>query len=128
MKSDDRISEIAIQTRRGFLLTLAGAGLVVATSQTADARRGRGRGGRDDHEEDRDYEQAREAVDTGAALPLSEILVEVRKVIDGDVLDVELTRNGEAISYRIRMLTPKGAYYQVLVDAKTKSILKIEQQ
>lgn len=128
MKSDDRISCFAIQTRRGFLLTLAGAGLVLLTTRSADARRGRGRGGRDRRDEDQDYDQAREAVDTGAALPLSEILVEVRKVIEGDVLDVELMREGAAISYRIRVLTPKGDYYQVLVDAKTKSILKIEQQ
>lgn len=133
MKTGPQRSLLKPATRRAVLASIAGTAIVLAAGEPARARRGRGRGGRDHEDDDdgyheRDYEQAREAVGTGAALPLSEIIIEVRKVIDGDVLDVELLREGSAITYRIRMLTAKGTYHQVFVDAKTKSILKIEQQ
>jgi uncharacterized membrane protein YkoI len=104
----------------GGLVLLSSAGCLPAL-----ARRGRGRGGDDHH---RDYDQARSAVTSGDALPLSEILIEVKKVIDGDVLDVELQRTDQGIIYSIRLLSRNGTYHRVTVDAKTKIILKIEMQ
>ncbi len=49
-------------------------------------------------------------------------------MIDGEILDVELLRNGAEITYRIRLLSQTGSYHQIFVDAKTKTILKIEKQ
>ena len=121
-------------TRRR-LLCLSGIILLgTASSGTALARRGRGRGRDhdDEHHEEgehhEDYERARQAVGSGEALPLSEIIVEVKKVIDGDVLDVLLQKSEAGLIYQIRLLSHTGTYHQVSVDAKTKIILKIEKQ
>lgn len=118
-------------SRRRLLSALALAGVATLFSGEATARRGRGGredGDDDDHPHHHDYDQARQAVETGEALPLSDIMAEVRKVIDGDILDVELLREGPEITYRIRMLSQRGTYHQIFVNAKTKTILKIEQQ
>lgn len=120
-------------TRRG-LLRLAGAGLSLAVLTTlSEAKRGRGRGGRDHHDDHGsgyhdDYDRARSAVGTGEALPLSEIVAEIKKVIDSDVIDVELVKTETGLVYNIRMLSRTGVYHRVTADAKTKTILKIEQQ
>lgn len=122
-----------VLSRRRILGALALSFLVPYASAPVNARRGRGRGGGHDddhgggHEHD-DYEQARTAVGTGEALPLSDIVVEVKKVIDGDVLDVELQKTPEGLRYTLRLLSRTGTYHRVIVDAKTKIIIKIEQQ
>ncbi len=117
-------------TRRAALMRAGLALLVLGRPITAQARRGRGRhgGDHDDHGGHEDYERARTAVGAGEALPLSEIVVEVKKVIDGDVLDVELLKTDTDLNYQIRMLARSGVYFRVLVNARTKVILKIEQQ
>ncbi|MEQ1715827.1 MAG: PepSY domain-containing protein [Hyphomicrobium sp.] len=100
--------------------------LLGGVPSTASARRGRGHDDEGEHHED--YDRARAAVGSGEAIPLSEIVVEVKKVIDGDVLDVELQKTESGLVYQIRMLSRTGTYHRVRVDAKTKIILRIEQQ
>lgn len=115
-------------SRRQMIGATIWALVVAQSSNLAEARRGRGRGHDDEPHHNDDYEQARTAVGTGEALPLSEILVEVKKVIDGDVLDVELVKTDEGLRYSIRLLARSGTYHRVTVDAKTKIIVKVEQQ
>lgn len=128
---DDRRS---VMSRRRLLGVLVLPSIALWIAGPALARRGRGRGGRDDDGEHGggdhhdDYEQARTAVGTGEALPLSEIVIEVKKVIDGDVLDVELQKTPEGLRYTLRLLSRAGTYHRVTVDAKSKIIVKIEQQ
>ena len=66
-----------------------------------------------------DQQRALEAVSSGQAAPIAQVLAFVRKVLPGDVLDVTLdqTPKGDLI-YKISLLTKAGEYCDVLVDAK----------
>lgn len=123
-------------SRRAVLGAVAGTFCVwlVMGNVPALARRGRGRGGRDDdqhddggHERD-DYERARRSLESGEALPLSTIIEEVKKVVDGEILDVELQRSDAGLIYQIKMLSRAGKYVLVWVHAKTKVIQRIQVQ
>lgn len=114
-------------SRRFFTVAVLTAVLGLVFPTAAKARRGRGRGGRDD-DDYRDYEGARRSLERGETVPLSAILEEVRKVVDGDVLDVELLRVEGGPEYKIKMLSRTGKYFLVWVDARTKVIRKLQEQ
>ncbi len=121
--------------RRALIAALlgAGAGLVLpAAWTTAQARRGRGRGGHDDDDDDHhkrhDYESARRSVESGEALPLSTIIEEVKKVVDGEILDVELQKTDAGLIYQIKLLSRADKVMLIWVDAKTKVIQKMQVQ
>lgn len=115
-----------LHDRRKVLLGLAAALAGVGHGRPASARRGRGRGGRDYDEHD--YDSARRAVEQGETATLSAIMEEVRKIVDGELLDAELTKSELGPEYRIRMLSRSGKYIVIRVDARTKVIRKLEEQ
>lgn len=118
--------------RRALIAALlgAGAGLVLpAAWTTAQARRGRGHDDDDDdHHRRRDYESARRSVESGEALPLSAIIEEVKKVVDGEILDVELQKTDAGLIYQIKLLSRADKVMLIWVDAKTKVIQKMQVQ
>jgi len=75
---------------------------------------------------DRDYDQARRAVQSGEALALAEILTRVRSDLGGEVVGVEFERKRERWVYEFKVIDPAGRLWEVYVDAATAQILKRE--
>ncbi len=105
---------------RRALLISAIAALALPTDALARQGRGRGRGG--------DHDEAREAVERGEALPLSEILAIVRRVEPGEVIEVELEQDHGRLAYEIEVLTPRGRVRKVTLDARTGAVLETEDE
>jgi uncharacterized membrane protein YkoI len=78
--------------------------------------------GKKPHEQD----AIREALQRGEALPLARILAIAQQAVPGDVIEVELERERNALIYEIKVLTSNGRVREVEIDARTGSILKIE--
>jgi len=75
---------------------------------------------------ERDYDQARRAVERGEALALVDILSRVRSDLGGEVVGVEFERKRERWVYEFKVIDPAGRLWEVYVDAATATILKRE--
>ena len=75
---------------------------------------------------ERDYDQARRAVERGEALALVDILSRVRSDLGGEVVGVEFERKRERWVYEFKVIDPAGRLWEVYVDAATAAILKRE--
>jgi uncharacterized membrane protein YkoI len=75
---------------------------------------------------ERDYDQARRAVERGEALALAEILTRMRTDLGGEVVGVEFERKRERWVYEFKVIDPGGRLWEVYVDAATAAILKRE--
>jgi uncharacterized membrane protein YkoI len=64
-------------------------------------------------------ENVRELVERGDILPLQEVLNRLQPAVDGDIIEVDLDRDGERYLYRIKALGPNGRYREYRADAKT---------
>ncbi len=71
----------------------------------------------------RDHERARRAVDTGNALPLAEVLRQVRRRYPGKLLDADLIRRGNSLIYGIKIRGTDNRIRYLNVDARTGRIL-----
>jgi uncharacterized membrane protein YkoI len=71
-----------------------------------------------------DYEQAREAVGRGQAIPLAQILDLVADKIDGEIVGIELEREGTALIYELKVIKQGGRLTVVYVDAASGKILE----
>lgn len=80
----------------------------------------------DELEEPPDYEQAREAVGRGQAIPLAEILEMVAPRLDGEIVGIELEREGSTLIYELKFIEPGGRLVVVYVEAATGRILEGE--
>jgi uncharacterized membrane protein YkoI len=80
----------------------------------------------DDDEKQREHDAIREALQRGEALPLVRILAIAQQAVPGDVIEVELERKHDALIYEIKVLTQTGRVREVKVDARTGTVLKIE--
>jgi len=100
-------------------LVLAAVAACLAPAD-ADARRGRGRGG--------DHDEAREAFEGGAALPLSRIMSLALTAVPGEVLEVELEREHGRLVYEIEILARSGRVRKVILDARTGAVLGVEDE
>jgi uncharacterized membrane protein YkoI len=98
----------------GFLL-LGALGLSVSLG-LADERKRRP----DDHA------AVREALQRGEVLPLMKILAIASKAVPGDVIEVELEDESEALLYEIKILTSTGRVREVKIDARTGAVVSIE--
>ena len=110
-------------SRRSLLAILAGAALCAMPMPALARRRRRGRDGDDD-----DGERALEAVQSGKAAPLSDILELVEEEVPGRVLEVEIDDEHGQLVYEIKVLSADGRYFEVYVDAAAKKILKVEEK
>jgi uncharacterized membrane protein YkoI len=112
--------------RRQLALFLLG--LLTCWSTMAD-RNGHGGEGHGRH----DHERAREALDRGEVRPIAEILAVVAREVPGEVVDVEFERGSRAGDgadswiYELKILTEDGRVLEVLVDAATGRLLKVEE-
>ena len=105
-------------SRRAFLgVCLCAAGLPL--TQAAQAAH-------DDEEGYHDHDRARRAVERGEAKPLSDILLQVRPALGGEVAGVAFHRNAGRWVYEFRVIAAGGQMTEVYVDAGTAEILKRE--
>lgn len=72
----------------------------------------------------RDHERARAALQAGEVLSLQAVLERVQRKHPGDVLEVELEREGTRWVYELKLLQRDGTLLRLDVDAKTADILK----
>lgn len=79
---------------------------------------GRANGGRD-----HDHDRARQALEAGEVLPLRAIIERVERSYPGQVLEVELERDGGRWIYEIKTLRSGGMLVKLKVDARDGSIL-----
>ncbi|WBY00356.1 PepSY domain-containing protein [Ramlibacter tataouinensis] len=72
----------------------------------------------------RDHEQARAALQAGDVLPLDRVLQQVAQTHPGQVMAVELERDGERWVYELKLLQPGGALVKLDVDGRTGEVLR----
>lgn len=73
-----------------------------------------------------DHSAVREALKRGEVLPLVKILAIANKEVPGEVIEVELEDEREALVYDIKILTSTGRVREVKIDARTGAVLTIE--
>jgi len=86
-------------------------------------------GGRDDDDnsgKDDDSKKARDAVKSGRAASLKEILSIVTKQYKGEVVRVRLTGSGNNMIYRIRMIDSQNRLLEIRVNAVSRRILAVK--
>lgn len=71
------------------------------------------------HAHEADHERARAAVAAGDVLPLQQLLRELSPPLSGEVLEVELERDGGRWIYELKVLQPGGRLRKLKVDART---------
>jgi uncharacterized membrane protein YkoI len=85
----------------------------------------------DERERDEDHHQreaVRQAVERGEVKSLLEVLHAVKPELPGEVIGVEIEREGAAWVYEFRVADEKGRLLEVYVDAATAKILKTEEK
>lgn len=71
-----------------------------------------------------DHERARAALQAGEILPLQKVLERVQRSHPGDVLEVELEREGGRWVYELKLLQRGGSLLRLDVDARTAEVLR----
>jgi uncharacterized membrane protein YkoI len=56
--------------------------------------------------------------------PLEQIIVEARKHVEGDLIEVELEREGDRYIYELEFIQPSGQIIELQLDAKTMAIVE----
>lgn len=69
-------------------------------------------------------EDARKAVKAGLVRPLEEILTEVRKSIDGDIVEIEFDMDDGRYIYEIEYVRRDGQLMEMKIDAKTLGVIE----
>ena len=104
---------------RGMKNFLAGA-LCVAVlgvaSVMADADDGKAR----------EHDAIRGALQRGEVQPLAKILAIAQEKVPGDVIEVELETERGTLIYEIKVLTQSGRVREIKIDARTGTVLTIE--
>lgn len=74
-----------------------------------------------------DHERARELLERGEILSLTEIIRQTNTEIPGKILEVELEEKGGLIVYEVEFLEEHGVVKEMLIDAKTGRIISVEE-
>lgn len=74
-----------------------------------------------------DHEQARRAVAAGEVMPLRAVLDKLERELPGQVMEVELEREGEQWQYEIKLLRPNGSLVRLRVDARDARVLGVRE-
>jgi uncharacterized membrane protein YkoI len=69
-------------------------------------------------------DRARRAVESGEILPLREILQRVERDTPGQVMEVELEREGGRWVYEVKLLAAGGAIVELNIDARDGTVLR----
>ncbi|WP_448207136.1 PepSY domain-containing protein [Azospirillum sp. sgz302134] len=75
--------------------------------------------------DEQDHDRAREALRSGRALPLEDILAKANAAYPGDVLDVDFEDEDGQIVYEIKTLTAEGRILKLKYDAATGELLEV---
>jgi len=73
---------------------------------------------------DGDHDRARQAVQSGEALPLRTILDKVAAEFPGEMIEAELEDEDGRLAYEIKLITPDGNVLKVYYDARDGRVLK----
>jgi hypothetical protein len=84
----------------------------------------RRRSGRDSRPRRSQQDNARDAVRSGAALPLSSIIKGVQVSCTGRFLGAHLIRRGDQLVYRLNILRPSGKRVTIFIDAANGNIVR----
>lgn len=68
-------------------------------------------------------QETRQAINSGRARHVAEITAAVSRVAGGDVIKVNLCRNGNGLVYQLVTLSRQGAVSRFVIDAKSGAIL-----
>jgi hypothetical protein len=79
---------------------------------------------RNQQQRNRDQDNARDAVRSGAALPLSSIIQGVQASCPGRFLGARLIRRGDQLAYRLNILRPSGKRVTMFVDAANGNVVR----
>ena len=80
--------------------------------------------GSDDHSgKDDDSKKARDAVRSGNAASLGEVMGIVRKKYKGEVVRVRLTGSGKNLTYNIRIIDQQSRLVEIRINAVSRRIL-----
>jgi hypothetical protein len=66
-----------------------------------------------------DHDAALSAVKDGKALPLGPLLPQIERKYGGEVIDAALQRTGRRLFYTLKILSPQGRVFVIVVDAAT---------
>ena len=77
---------------------------------------------------DLDHDDAREMVQSGAILPLEDLLAQVKKTYPGKILEVDLERKHDRLVYELEVLDVDGRVWELRFDAASGDLLKKEQE
>ena len=107
--------------KRLIVLTLVAALAAASLAKADDGERD----GDDDHH---GYEAVRGAVERGEVKSLAEVLQVIRPSLAGEIVGVEIEREGGAWIYEFRVADRNGRIFEVYVDAASARILKTEEK
>lgn len=71
-----------------------------------------------------EQQRARDLVEQGQILPLTEIIAHARTAQPGRILEVELKRKRDVWLYELEILDAQGQVWELLLDAGTGNVLK----
>ncbi len=77
---------------------------------------------------DDDHTRARQALERGEVLPLTEILARVREQYPGHVLETEFDAEDDGYRYELELLDEDGYVLEIELDAATGEILEVERE
>ena len=75
-----------------------------------------------------DFDRAYDAVQSGEALPLATVLERLQQQLQGEVLGVEFTEQGDTLVYVVEVMSADGRHWEARVNAATAETLTIEQK
>lgn len=75
-----------------------------------------------------DHDAARDALRQHKVMALSEIVPGILERFDARLLEAEFEREGGGYVYELEVITSTGRMIDVMVDAETGAILKVEQE
>lgn len=78
----------------------------------------------DDDDDAVEHEEARRALEQGLVRPLEQIIMEARKHVQGDLIEVELERENDRYIYELEFIQPSGQIVELQLDAKTMAIVE----
>ncbi|HUL08248.1 MAG TPA: PepSY domain-containing protein [Candidatus Acidoferrum sp.] len=99
-------------------LIMSSAAIAAAMSAAADEE--------GEYDERHDHDAARQAVARGEALPLDAVLAAVERKVVGEVVGIEFEKSDGVWVYEFRVVDSAGHVIEVLADAKTAAIIRVE--
>jgi uncharacterized membrane protein YkoI len=77
------------------------------------------------HEHGSAYEQAREAVRLGKALPLKQVRAHLQQIVPGKVVSTHYEFEFDRWVYEFKLIDPQGRLRKVHLDARTGELVKV---